>query len=412
MKITKNTDGSISADIKVQDIKDILGIIPWSPIRNFLKRNKEDKIGIIIGITTEKEDEKNRVDNDLIKGVNNFLNANNLVGLFKIKSLDEEESKNIDNQNWLKVLEKYKSHLIIYGHVSKRNAEKEYSLKLEAGVRHRPIPLIVSNILSSEFANLFPRQRFIPVTNDLLGFEITAKEIALVTQYMVGVALFMSGYLGFSFQVLSSLNDKIGSILSENIQILVPLKQKTQDRIVDISKSICFFLYGLYSLKRNIEFIRDSKSYIDIINRDRSSEKSVKHLESMYYFLIDNNVDKAIAALCSFDDPLKPYNLAFLHFFKNDFNQGMRYYKKAFKRDISGRTKNDLEIFISDTLEKYPEKYQLLFARALINYKCRGDFRLALDDFKDFIDKACSEDKYVELNRLSLIYIKEINRKN
>ena len=379
-------------------------------VKDLERKNKKEKIGIVVGIITEEDDERNRVDNDLIKEVNNFLNSKNLAGLFNIIKLDNEESKKIDNQNWLKVLEKFNAHLIIYGSVYKRNAGTGYSLKLEAGIRHEPIPVIVSNILSNDFASIFPRQRFIPKADDLLGFEITAKEIGLVAQYMVGVALLVSGYLPHSFTILTSLKEKIDSITTKEIQILDQLRDKTKNRIVDVSINICFFLYGLYSLQRDIKFIKDSKSYIDIIRRNSPLNNSVKHLEAIYYFLVDNNVNKAISTLLSFDDPLKPYNLGFLYFFKGDIAQGMKSYKKAFKRGIPGKTANELEIFVSDILEKYPEKYQLFFVRALINYRIRGDFKLALDDFKTFINKA--RYKYPDLIRLSEIYRQEIHKKN
>lgn len=399
-------------EFTVQDAKDLLKEgVSSSFVQDLRRRNKKHKIGIVVGITTEENDERNRVDNDLIKEINNVLNSKNLAGLFNIIKLDNEESKKIDNQNWLKKLEKLEAHLIIYGSVYKRNAETGYSLKLDAGVRHEPIPAIVSNILSNDFASIFPRQRFIPKANDLLGFEITAKEIGLIAQYMVGVALFVSGYLGPSFIILTSLKEKIDSITTKEIHTLDQLRDRTKDRIVDVSINICFYLYNLYSLERNIDFIKDSKSYIDIVNRDRPLSNSVKHLESIYYFLVDNNIDKAISTLLSFDDPLKPYNLGFLYFFKEDIAQGLRYYKKAFKRDISGKTANELEIFVSDILEKYPEKHQLLFARALINYKIRGDFKLALDDFKIFINKVSSKHEYPELIRLSEIHLQEIHKK-
>lgn len=410
MKFTKDMNGSVSVEIKVQDIKDLLGVVPLSSLKNFFTSNKKDKIGIIIGISTEEDDERNRVDNDLIKEVNNFLNTSNLVGLFNVIKLNSEESKKIDNQNWIKVLEKKGSHLIIYGHVAKRKEETGYSLKLEAGVRHKPIPTIVSNILSSEFASLFPRQRFIPANNDLLGFDVTAKEIALVAQYMVGVALFVSGFLGLSFTILKSLSEKIDSVSNKTISIGGLLKQKTGDRIVNISMAICALLYDSFAIKRDVEFVRDSKKYIDIVNASKSNEKSIKHLESIYYFLIEKDVDKAIMAYHTFDDALRPYNLGFLYFFKGDFKKGQRCYKNAFKREIPDRALIDLEVFITEIMEAYPKKYELLFARALINYKGKKDFKLAKDDFKEFLRRCGSEEKYKELIKLSSEYMARLKK--
>lgn len=394
-------------EFTIQDIKDLLHesvSIPY--IKVLRKRNGNNKIGILIAIFTEEEESQNRLDNDLIRDLKSTINSLNITPLFNIIQLDNVEAKKIDNENWIKYLKKYNSSLIIYGYVSKRNSKSGYSIKLEAGVVHNPIPHIVSQVLSIDFASLFPRKKFIPEADDLLGFEITAKEIAFVAQYMVAVALFVSGLFGPAFNLFNALALQLNSGGHD----MGRLKLKVGDRIADVSRSACYFLYDLYSLKRDKKLIRETKVYIDAFNQYKPQDVSLKNLEAMYYFIIESDADKAISVLSSFDMPVKVYNLAFLYFYINDIKNGLRVYKKAVKREVSERTKNELEVFISEAIEGNPQKKQLYFARGFLNYKARKDLRLSLEDFKNVINCCYYDEKYKEIVRLSTIYCQEIRR--
>lgn len=415
MKLELYPDGRKSFEISPDEVKQFLQT-PLSKIKEMVGKKNIDKnkIGIVVAIATEDEEERKRVENDITKELNNFLNSQSLIGLFDIILLSQKEAEKIDNTNWQEILKSKKGSLIVFGRVYKRGGKvKNYAVKLEAGVIHNPIPVFLSKLISQEFSQLFPREQYFPVDDELLGFEVTADWIGLSVEYMVGIAFFVSSNLGPAFAILIDLNKKLKSFdNSQNITAIDQLKRKVPDRLVEVSLSICAFLYNTYSLKRDQRIIVDAKKYLDIISQYRPDEGKMKALEAIYYFLIEEDVDKAIAAFDKVDDPLKPYNLAFLYFFKDDVVQGLRYYKRALKRDLSGNVKNELEIFITETIDRYPDKYQLLFARAFINYKCRGDYKLAMEDFRKFIDKAYYEEKkYEELLRRSVIYNQELSRK-
>lgn len=413
-KVMKYTfpDGKQSIDITIQDIKDLLEF-PIKKIKDLSKKNNKGKIGIIIAISTEEEDEKNRVDNDLVKELNKFLNSKNLIGVFNIIVLNKKEAEKIDSSNWINVVRSHSAHVIVYGHVSKRNKGgiKNYSLKFEAGVVHSPIPVVLSKLLSAEFSSLFPRERFFPVDDDLLGFEITAEWISLAVEYMVGVAFFVSRNLGLAFKIFSDLKEKLDNVSKiKDVEAIEQFKLKVPQRIIEVSLSICDFLYTTYSYKRDKNFIIETKKYLDVINSYNQEETRVKHFASIYYFLIEKDVVKAIQELRQFNDPLQPYNMGFLYFFKDEIEVGLRYYFKALKREVPSKSLIDIESFISDTLDDYPTKLQLYFSRGLINYKGKEDLKLALEDFKKFNSMAKNNPKYVELIRLSAIYVKEIYR--
>ena len=412
VKITFSNPPSV--DVPPKELKDIvLGLI--SPvIKSVKKKNPKDKIGIIIGIAAEESDGRDRIENDLIRDLNSYLNSNKLSGVFNIIKLNDSECKTVNNQNWQKIVEKYKAHLIVYGFVKKRNIDgkENYSLKLYAGILHNPIPVLLSKSISSEFATLFPRKRYFPASEDLLGFEITAEWLAFVVEYMVGIAFFVSGNLGASFKIFEDIDEKIQSVKTNNaLEVLNLIKSKNGERLVEVSLSICNILYTSYSYKRDLDFVGEFKKYIDVIESHSPDEKRVKHYESIYFFLIEKNIGKAIQAEKQTDDSIKPYNMGFLAFFEGKLNDGIRYYQNGSKRDVPLKVLIDLEAFMTDTLTEYPEKIQFYFSKGVINYKGKGDFGVALEDFRKFLQiTKNSPTNFLELRRLALIYIDEIRK--
>jgi hypothetical protein len=410
------TPGGAAFEFTIKDIKDFLYEIPLSKIKDLMKSNNDkDKIGILVAIKTEHDDEKQRVENDLIRELNNFLNSKNLNGIFKISILDKNETSKIDNTNFGVTLKKKNSHLIIYGIVKKRSNKgvSGYSLKLEAGVAHNPIPVVLSGILSSEFSQLFPRERYFPIGDELLGFEVTAEWLGLSIEYMIGVAFHVSSNFGASFLIFSDLQQKLSNISkSADIEAVKQLKVKVPARLVDISLSICALLYNIYSYKRDKKLIAEAKTFLDIIDKYNPSEERMKNLASIYYLLVEENVDRALEVQKEVKgDPIQPYNLGFLYFMKEQIHEGMIMYLKALKREVSSKVFIDLESFIDEYINKYPNKIQLYFASAIINYRGKEDFKLARKDFKIFIKLAKSNIKYAELVRLSKIYMQELLRK-
>ncbi|HEX6976763.1 MAG TPA: hypothetical protein VF185_00185 [Patescibacteria group bacterium] len=410
----KNPTGAeASLEVDPDEIKSFLAG-SFSKIINHNKKNPRNKIGILIAVSSEDNDEKKHIDNDLISELNKFLNSKNLAGLFNIISLDTKEAKEIDNTNWQKAVSRHKAHLIVYGHISKRNVNgiKNYSLKLEAGIVHNPIPIILSDLLSSEFAGIFPRERYFPTNDDLLGFEITTEWMGLSLEYMIGVALYVSRNLGLAYTLFEELDKKLNNISkTKGIEAVKHLKVKVPQRTIEVSLSICDFLYTTYSRKRDKKFIVDTRKYLDTIIKYNPKEKRAKNFLAIYYFLIENNAKKAIVCLKDLKDPIQPYNMGFLLFFIDEIHQGLRHYNRAFKRRIPSKALIDAESFMEETLNDDPTKVQIKFAMGLINYRGKEDYTLALEDFKNFVKTSKNNNRYPELLRLSKIYIQEIIKK-
>ena len=109
-------------------------------------------------------------------------------------------------------------------------------------------------------------------------------------------------------------------------------------------------------------------------------------MRSFYYF-VNNRIDDAIAEYDNITekDITWLYNLGFLMAFKGDVEGAWSQYRRAFYGTASPNVITDTEVFISEVINKYPEKVQLLFFRGLINYKVKKDYVLAAQDFEEFV---------------------------
>ena len=64
----------IKAHISIEEIKEMLQS-PIERIKELTKKNTKDKIGILVAIKTENNEERKRVENDIAHELNNFLNS-------------------------------------------------------------------------------------------------------------------------------------------------------------------------------------------------------------------------------------------------------------------------------------------------------------------------------------------------
>ena len=122
-----------------------------------IERRKKGYISIVIGITCESNDIKNRIKNDFI---NKFYQCikNSSMHKFQIIELSDFHSQQVKKKT-LFYHEKIGAHFILYGNASNRmvNDENQYYLTLEASVAHSQIPEDLSNIFSLDMANILYR---------------------------------------------------------------------------------------------------------------------------------------------------------------------------------------------------------------------------------------------------------------
>lgn len=401
-------------DFTVTEILDAFQLVARIPSKFFLKKRSK-KIKIVFAITTENEDDKNRVENDLISQFEKYLDDRGLLEIFNVAKLSKEKSAQIKTfEQSQEFLQNSGNHLIIYGSIARRNnVESGYILNLDATVLHDPLPNLISSEISKDFTEVFPKRVFFPEKIELLGFEITKEWLGIVTRYMVGVAAMFSGNIGFSFNLFSEIKKDLdnGRIKGE---INDQFKTKIKFRLLENARAICNLLYNTYIKTDDIRAIQTAKPYLDLIEKDAPQDEQVITLGSMYYYLVKNDLTRSEEVLTRkikhSKDPTWRLNLAFIKSMNGELDEAKKMYDKASKQKLASLSAlAEIEIFISKEIQKNYTKIELLFSRGYINYKIKGDYQLAKDDFNEFINHEYSH-KYPEIKRLLKVYLIEINK--
>ena len=189
----------------------------------WLPGTDENKIGIILALTTENEKQKNRIKIDFAQRLEQTIKNNNLGVIFQIlvledyyaekvcnilknyinkknelrkKSQDAIKFKNnpIEIKKWKRLQNKTKGHLFIWGSIIERfDQEKTYLLNIDLIVVHKPIQKEISDRFSREILSIFPKEISFYERFELKGFQFTAETIYLTTRYITGTAALISG---------------------------------------------------------------------------------------------------------------------------------------------------------------------------------------------------------------------------
>ena len=79
------------------------------------------------------------------------------------------------------------------------------------------------------------------------------------------------------------------------------------------------------------------------------------------------------------------------------------------KLRVDERTPVEVEEFICWVLRKEPDKYQLYYCLAFINWKAKGDMKQAIRDFEAFLE-ACDEGVFPKEQELAREWVEEIRK--
>jgi len=375
-------------------------------------QNAKNKVGIVVAITTEDKREYIRLKADLISKlkevirIQNKEDAFNIVELpeyFAVKIKDEVSSKN--------ALIKSKGNFLIYGSCKRRfeNGKQCYYMNLEAAVIHRPIPVVISDIFSKEFAELFPRRIIFPVEDEISGFEITKELIGLVARYVIGIAAFLSYDFDFSLELFKELHQELKSI-KINIDQIKEIKARVPKWIAGNALNIASRKYFQYRKTKNKSLLIEMKSPLEILKNIDPNNYQAHLLRGIYLFLVERNITEAKKEIERSKNNLDAtwrYNEAFLYAYEGNLDKAERSYKKAFRAEVAPDVIFQTEEFIYDVLEMEPEKYQLWYCVGMINYKVKEDQALAKEELEKFLN--CGDDElFPEQKRKVKEYLKQL----
>jgi hypothetical protein len=380
-----------------------------------IPKSKKDKIGFVIALTSESEEEKRIIYNDLIKAVREILTNTQDLLKFDFIELPKWYSDSIkDNDDARKYLKKCKAHFLLYGeaNVRKVKGKESHSIRIKQVVVHRPITMELSGLLSKEINKVFPGNISINREHELYGLEISSLWLSESVKYFISLAAFVSG----DFRLAQSLLENI-----KRSRTLVKLKSKFPGirklkkliplRLADVFLAKAKLAYQQWRKTRNINYLVIMNDEIE--NHKKYNPKSYEYhlLKAIYFFVVNRDITNAKEILykCkTFSDPTWRYSLAFLYAYTGKMEKAIWYYDKAFERPIDHNLPFEIEEFISWLIEEEPDKYQLHFCLGLINLKAKGDVQAAKKDFKNFLGMS-KDGEFQETLDQAREYIAEID---
>lgn len=380
----------------------------------YVPKNKRNRIGIVIALRTENEEDRERLRNDLVSELEFRLNGIGSDAKFKLVEFPTKLANKIkDIATARKYLALAKGHFILFGNASSKRkigGKESYLFRLHGVVRHAPVDKLFQEHFSKEFGKLLPSRLSFPEDEEMIGFEIAQRWIGYVVNYIIAIAALVSGDLILAEQLLYQLEKELSTISDPTpIPVITELRGIIPNRIADLMVFFCTIHYNAFVKTRDTEHIFKMEPFLKKINELDPGNYSGRMYRAMFYFFNDE-IKKAIL---EFKD-IKSigiawrYSLGFLLAYEGDIDGALQNYRKLFYEDV-GINVIDIEIFISEALEKKPEKIQLIFFLGLINYKIKKDSSLAKKYFNQFISEPKSSIDFPKLFGLAKKYLKVIN---
>ncbi len=374
-----------------------------------LPKIKKNKIGIVFAIVSENDKLKRIIKNDYIHEIDKLI-RNRTQKDIKVVSLSEYHSQKIlKNPDKAK---KYRSlinaKLIICGNFEIRENNK-YLLELNnVNVGHAAIDINISNVFGREMAAVLPKKNVISIEHELIGFQICSNFFGISSQYILGIASYLSGRiqeaLEFHKTLLPILHSYDSTTASE-VKMLKKIKTSTNDFVIEES---LFFCKYYYTVEKNLEKL---KLHLNIIEKIDPNNYPFLLYSAIYHFKKDRNVAKSLEFIeeaKNSQDFTWAYSKAFLLAYNGDLTEAYRIYKRAFNKFTSDSAFLQSEEFMMEVLEEEPEKIQLLYCIGLINHFKKEDYILALEYFRNFKKESESRNLFKDYVNYVEKYIREI----
>lgn len=382
----------------------------WLFYRYRLPRNRKGKVGIVVAIHAETDNEEIRLKNDFISRLKEDINKEKFGEVISVIVLRNHFSENLDEiSKVLKLHRKVKGHFYVYGQVKRRSeGEKKYFLKLEGLVAHRPLHIKTSDALKKEFVNILPKQVSFLEAFEFRGFEFTADIVYLAVRYITGIAAYLSGDPILAHEFHDNLQKEFGKF-----NPLPPHLQAIKNRI-----PILLSDEELLIARRHY-FRNETAKLKEWLNKSLNANPNNYGgwlLKAIVDFLptIDNNPQAALESIKKAQKHARSthewrYSRAFLYFWLRNYTEALRDCKNLKSKSYGGEeiTIREVEDFNLQLLRDYPQKVQLYFWLGFINFIKKKNLPLAYDYFTKLEEKADqSMDLLVQKSNVYLSQIK------
>jgi hypothetical protein len=394
--------------------QDIAGLKRWfheAWQRLFVPKNKQGHIGIVLALKTEGDKAKQRLKNDFLSELRNYL-ANCKIHSITVIEYDNALSERIDGPQAAGVfLQRSRAHMIVYGSLSQRkiHGEDNYVFRLHGFVRHAPIPTHVSQLLAKEFASVLPSRIAFPEGEEMLGFELTRQWIGLVVKFIVALAALVSGSPSLANQLLKELQHEIPEVVAENeAPIVAELRERLPLRRIDALTSVLIVETRKFAHTRDRKYVLDLwPSFSELLELDPTN-LSAKLTKAMWLFFNGQTPDaiKVFGGETSKEVAWR-YSLGFLLAYDGEIASSLEQYRRAFNAEVGTELLCDIVMFVTEVIEKEPSKSYLRFFRGAIKFRATRDYKGAQADFLGFLNSH-DAGTYPKLSELAKNYLVRI----
>lgn len=386
----------------------------WFYKRNQLPKNKTNKVGIVVALTTENDKEKTRLKTDLLRRLGDLILDDHLEDWVTLIPLNNHQSKTIiptlrahakavsltsdgsydpkKEKYWTKIKKKINGHLYIFGHVSEGQVgENKYFLDTNAFVLHPPLLPEVRKELSLDFVDVWSQQVNFLEKIEKVGFEFTANYWYTAAQYIIGCAAFASTDVTTALRLHESVQKRIGILKFR------PTFARTQKRLNELLGAEHSILANYHTLQGEPQKAQEHLNKCLAADPKNYSGHLIKARQEFF----EGNPKKALKTIEALSrdagrDRTWMYSQAFLLMYLERFDKALAAYRKIANYSFDNEVEHIVPQIISfneSQLVREPNKIQSHFILGFIKLKKHINYPEALEHLETFIEKA-TESKY------------------
>lgn len=366
----------------------IVGV--WFYSRRYPKRSG-DKIGILIALRDDTK-ETNRIKKEVIERLEQTIKETSSGEMIEVSSTGNFRAKYItDVAKATELSDKTKYHFIIYGKVVHFSGQVESNLSFL--VRHRPLQLKEKQRIQQGFTEALVNKKWQFLERDAItGIKVTVQNIREVALYVIGIAAHQS----YDFETSRALHEDLLGLLKQD-----PAKRT---ELNPIYKGVYFWISDAYVALGLLAFYQSQDiplaAQLNARAIEYQSDNDAAILNQAFYLF--EQFDVAGAKQCirtlkrrsSHGKVLNGawhYSDAFIAFYEDKYDRGLRAYKKAFRGRVPDFTYKGVISYLQRYIVKHPEQIQFNFALAHILISNENNHPVALE----YLEKFCSSQDFV-----------------
>jgi hypothetical protein len=356
-----------------------------------LPRTKSGRVGFVISMTSDDEQEAAKVRADFVLTLRRLLKAGLTGETFQIIEIPQHHAESvIDTEDAQRLRIATRAHFLLYGRVRVRNVhgKPHRFFELDGVVSHQPIPLDMSGALGKEFGELLPRKVLISAEDDLFAFQFTSVWAELVAKYIIGMAAAISRDFDYAERLYSEVLERVRADKSD-LPAFGKLRERLPKRIAELYEARARLAYEHWASTHDAAAIDQLGEYLAHINPEQYSTMHVLGLNAIYAFLKAKSVARAIEWLYKIATPLRDsvwnLNVAFLLAYEGNLRGAIAHYRRALEQPMQADVIGKIEDFVHHVATTEPGKYQLYYCLGFFNWKVKRDLQQARQDFTTFI---------------------------